>query len=407
MSTPLAHLLRPTKLDDMVGQEHLLQENSPFRKALNRTTANSYLFWGPPGCGKTTLAKLVAQYIEREFLELSAVSDGLPKLRSCIEIAQSNRQFGGNGAVLFVDEIHRWNKSQQDALLPHVESGLICLIGATTENPYHSINKALRSRCWTLELYPLGTVDLCRVLKKGLDHLEMDAEDGVVEKIADFASGDARRALSLLEQASPLAQKDLLSLESLQHFIHRDLLHDATGDAHYDVTSALIKSMRGSDPDASLYWLARMIAGGEDPMFIARRLVIFASEDIGNADLRALPIATACLTAIEKIGLPEGELILGHTCTYLACAPKSNASKIAIRQAMQFVQNYGHAPVPKNIAQHHIGYKNPHDFPNGIVDQPYWPPTVKPTRFYSPKPIGDEDVIRKRLAWWAQKKKSE
>ena len=404
MSTPLAHLLRPTKLEDMVGQEHLLQDNTPFRKSLQSTSANSYLFWGPPGCGKTTLAKLIAQYIEREFLELSAVADGLPKLRSCIEMAQSNRQFGGNGAVLFVDEIHRWNKAQQDALLPHVESGLICLIGATTENPYHSINKALRSRCWVLELQPLSLVDLLQVLHKGLLHLHLQVEDGVLEHIASFASGDARRALALLEQAAPLASDKVLQLAHLQNFMQKDLLHDASGDAHYDVTSALIKAMRGSDPDASLYWLARMIAGGEDPMFIARRLVIFASEDIGNADLRALPIATACLTAIEKIGLPEGELILGHTCAFLACAPKSNASKLAIRQAMDFVRRNGSASVPKHIAQHNMGYKNPHDFPNGLVAQSYWPKEISPTRFYTPKPIGDEDVIRKRLAWWSQRK---
>lgn len=403
--TPLAHLLRPTSLDDVVGQQHLLGENAAFRKAVEDNRALSVIFWGPPGCGKTTLATLLAKVYNRQFLELSAVNDGLPKLRNCVRAAETYRDNGNDGALLFVDEIHRWNKAQQDALLPHVESGLICLVGATTENPYRSVNSALRSRCWMLELQPISLEDLVTVLQRGADTLELKLSGDAAHQIAHISNGDARRALSTLERLASMHEGQHLELQHIQEMIGTpDLLHDMDGDSHYDITSALIKSMRDSDPDAALYWMARMIVGGEDPVFLARRLVIFASEDVGNADLRALPVATACLQAVQSIGMPEGRIILGQTCAYLASAPKSNASYAAIKAAIACATQHGPLPVPVNISNRKIGYKNPHNFPNSLVSQPLWPESLRPQQFYHPKAVGDEDIIAKRLRWWAERR---
>ena len=402
---PLAHQLRPSSLDMVIGQDHLLGPTAAFRKAIDDGRALSVIFWGPPGCGKTTLANLLAKKYNRQFLQLSAVNDGLPKLRNCIRAAETYQDNGNDGAVLFVDEIHRWNTAQQDALLPHVESGLICLVGATTENPYRAINSALRSRCWMLELKPIATEDLCLLLQKGADKLNLRLSHDAAFQIAHISSGDARRALSTLERLSGLQENGELDLLTVQQQLgDPDLLHDLSGDSHYDVTSAFIKSMRDSDPDASLYWLARMIVGGEDPMFIARRMVIFASEDIGNADLRALPVAIACLQTIQSIGMPEGELTLGHTCAYLATAPKSNATTKAIWQALKVAKQNGPLPVPPNISNRKVGYKNPHDYPNALVSQPLWPAGLSPQRFYHPKSVGDEDIIKKRMQWWNERR---
>lgn len=405
MKEPLAHILRPQKLEDVAGQQHILGSNTAFRSSLEKGTANSVIFWGPPGCGKTTIAKLLAEHHNRQFLQISAVHDGKKELQVCIQAADTYRRLGNAGALVFVDEIHRWNSAQQDALLPHVETGLICLVGATTENPYHSINKALRSRCWILELHPLDESDMIVVLEKGLAHLHLIADKEVLQAICTIAVGDARRGLSIVERISAFAvDGKIQTQEALQSLGNPELLHDKTGDSHYDVTSAWIKSMRGSDPHASMYWLARMIVGGEDPVFLARRMVIFASEDIGNADLRALPIATACMQSVAMIGFPEAELILGQTCAYLASAPKSNACTLAIRNAVEFVRKTGVAPVPPNIAQHGQNYKNPHHFPHAIVDQPYWPSTLTKQELYQPKKIGDEEIIQKRLLWWEEKR---
>lgn len=403
MSIPLATRLRPATLDEIVGQTHLLGPKSPFRLALEAGLDSSVIFWGPPGTGKTTLAHLIASQSQRQLFLLSAVTDGLPAFRKIIESAD-NLQRMGVGSLLFVDEIHRWNKAQQDALLPHIENGLFLLVGATTENPSFSLNPALRSRCWLLELKALSNDELYKALHRALQHpqgTQAKPTEEALQCIVEYASGDARRALSILER---LAQADSeLTAEQVHDAIqHKDLLHDAHGDAHHNVTSAFIKSMRGSDPNAALYWLARMLEGGEDPRFIARRMVIFASEDIGNADVRALPLATSTLQATQTIGMPEVRIVLGQCCTFLACAPKSNAAYLGIDAAIEYVRQTGPLPVPTHIGNPPIGYQYPHDFPNFITHQSYWPVDAQRQDFYAPTDHGDEKIIRARLQWWAQ-----
>lgn len=402
---PLATRLRPKNLDEVLGQQSILHSNAPFRKAVEQKQIGSTIFWGPPGCGKTTLARLMAEYSERMFAQLSAVQDGMPAFKRKIKEAEDSRLLGG--MLLFVDEIHRWNKSQQDALLPHVESGLIVLVGATTENPSFSVNPALRSRCWVIQLEALKDEDLLIALKRGVEELAIQASDEILLQIAAQSSGDARRALSILERIAPSVADGVLTQEVLDSAaLTKDLLHDAKGDSHYSVVSAFIKSMRGSDPDSALYWMARMIEGGEDPMFIARRMVIFASEDIGNADLRALPLAVSAMQTIQLIGMPEARITLGQACSYLASAPKSNAAYSAINAALSFVRKDGARPVPPNIADPPKGYKYPHDYPYGFVEQNYWPEGVPKKHFYKPSAFGDEQMIQKRLAWWKAKTKT-
>ena len=416
---PLAARMRPVSLEEVVGQEHILGAEAPFRRALDQGQLTSLLLWGPPGCGKTTLARLLAERAGLKYLQLSAVMDGIKELRQVLARVNDVKVLEGRGSLLFVDEIHRWNKAQQDALLPHVEEGTVVLVGATTENPGFQIIPALRSRCWLLTLRALGEDDLVALLKRtlsdstrGLGSHSITLPDEALLAIAKNASGDARRALSMLERivaASTLGST--LDLAEVTKALGRpDLLHDRDGDSHYDIASALIKSLRGSSPDAALYWAARLLEGGEDPMFVARRLVIFASEDIGNADPRALTLAVSTLDAVHRIGMPEARIPLAQAITYLASAPKSNAAYKAINEAIAVVRQSGPLPVPLHLRNapttmaksqgHGDGYLYPHDFPDHIVEQDYLPEQLRNTRFYKPTGQGTEKTIGERLAWW-------
>ena len=417
---PLAARMRPTSIDEVVGQDHLIGPDTPFRAALENGTLSSLLLWGPPGCGKTTLARLLANKVGLKFLQLSAVMDGIKELRKLLDRARDIKTLERRGSLLFVDEIHRWNKAQQDALLPHVEEGTVVLVGATTENPGFQIIPALRSRCWLLTLNPLGNEAITELLQRALSNADrglakrnqaFDAE--ALRMIVAGASGDGRRALSILERISgALDDGEKVDKETLQRVMGQtDLLHDRDGDAHYQVVSALIKSLRGSDPQAALYWCARMIEGGEDPMFVARRLVIFASEDVGNADPRALQVAVSAMQAIHLIGMPEARIILGQAVTYLSTAPKSNRAYLAMDAAIETVRKTGPLPVPPHLKNAHTelaksmgdghGYKYPHDHPGHIVQQAYLPEALQGTVFYTPAGHAAEKLIAERMAWIA------
>lgn len=424
-TTPLAARMRPTTIDEVVGQDHLLGPNAPFRSALDNGNLSSLLLWGPPGCGKTSMARLLADHAGLKFLQLSAVMDGIKELRKLLDRARDIKTLEQRGSMLFVDEIHRWNKAQQDALLPHVEEGTVVLVGATTENPGFQIIPALRSRCWLLTLKPLDQPAILSLLQRALNEPKRGLGDrGLVfapealERIAATASGDGRRGLSALERiAATLDDGSEVSDERLTEVMgDADLLHDRDGDAHYDVVSALIKSLRGSDPQASLYWCARMLQGGEDPMFVARRLVIFAAEDIGNADPRATQLAVSTMQGVHLVGMPEARILLGQAVTYLATAPKSNRAYLAINAAMDKVKRTGALPVPPHLRNaptdlakslgHGDGYKYPHDHPNHIVAQEYMPKELEGTVFYEPAAHGTEKLIGERLRWWNDQLKS-
>ncbi len=423
MSTsPLADRMRPQNLTEVVGQPHLVGEQGLLQRALARQRLPSMLLWGPPGCGKTTLARLVAQQSEALYLPLSAVLSGIKDLRAAVARARLAR----GPVLLFVDEIHRWNKAQQDALLPHVEDGTLALFGATTENPSFQIIAPLRSRAEVVRLIPLDSDDI-RVLldramadpDRGLGHRQVQVDEDVLQRIAELGGGDARRALNLLERLVETTDDGghLDEEAAKEALARRDILYDRAGDEHFNLVSALIKSMRGSDPDAALYWLARMLKGGEDVVFIARRLLIFASEDIGNADPRALSLAASASHAVQVIGLPEARITLGQTVTYLATAPKSNAAYLGIRQALAEVDRSGPLPVPLHLRNaptalmkqegYGQGYRYPHDHPDHIVNQTYLPDDLAGTRFYKPGPFGHEKTIAERLAWWERRRKGQ
>lgn len=428
-TTPLAARMRPRSLDEVVGQDHLMGPRAAFRKAVESGVLPSVLLWGPPGCGKTSIARLLAERAGLRFVQLSAVTSGMKELREVIErarVAAPTTLFGAaeadRGTLLFVDEIHRWNKAQQDALLPHVEEGTVVLVGATTENPAFEVIPALRSRCWLLQLESLpedALVDLLtRALTepgRGLGGQELTASPGVLLLLARAAAGDARRGLSILERAAHAAPSGSeISEAALRQVLGSvELGHDPTGDAHYDVVSAFIKSLRGSDPDAALYWMARMLEGGEDPMFISRRMVIFAAEDIGNADPRALGLAVSAMQACHLVGLPEARIILGQACTYLSTAPKSNASYKAIDAAITEVRQTGGLPVPPHLRNaptglarqlgHGRDYLYPHDHPDHVVRQQYLPDRLVGARFYRPDGQGGEKLINDRLTWWKKR----
>jgi putative ATPase len=418
---PLAERMRPTTLGEFVGQTQLLGPGKWLRRALERKELSSLVLWGPPGTGKTTLGRLLAAEAEAHFVPLSAVNAGVKDLREAVAEAAARRDQHGQRTLLFVDEIHRFNKAQQDALLPHVEAGTVVLVGATTENPSFEVNAALLSRAKVLVLAPLGEADLRTLVdraladtERGLGREQLDCPPPVRDLIAREARGDARRALATLEAAAAVPTPDAQGVrhidpaaveEALQR---RALLYDKAGDEHYAVVSAFIKSMRGTDPDAAVYWMARMLEAGEDPLFVLRRLIIFAAEDVGNADPQALVVATAALEAFRMVGMPEGVLAMTQAALYLATAPKSNTSLTTYSAAKADVDAHGALPVPAHLRNattpldRHLGfgaaYQYPHDFEGHYVFERYLPEALRDQRYYQPSASGREREIAERLA---------
>src|SRR5918998_1089825 len=397
---PLALRLRPQQLDDFVGQEQILGKGSALRLAIEEDRVGSMILYGPPGSGKTTLARIVANQTGAVFEELSAVSATVSQVREVIAAARERLGAHGQRTILFLDEIHRLNKAQQDALLPAVEEGVITLIGATTENPYFEVNSALLSRTQIYELEPLAEEELAVVVRRGAAELEANVPPPIVELVARRAGGDARNALNILELAAQTADGAAVTEEQVEDAARkRPLVYDKGGDAHYDFISAFIKSMRGSDPDAAVYYLAAMLEGGEDPRYVARRMVVFASEDVGNADPRALLVAVAAAHALEHVGLPEARLNLAQAAIYLARSPKSNAVYVALKEATRDVQERGNLRPPKPLRDasyfaarklgHGAGYVYPHSDPAGF-DVDHLPDELKGTTYYRPSGHGEE-----------------
>jgi putative ATPase len=408
---PLAVRMRPVTLDEVVGQEHLLGEGSALRMAIERGRPHSMVLYGPPGSGKTTLARIVAAGADAAFEELSAVEAGRAEVRQVIARATHRRRATGEGTIFFLDEIHRFNKAQQDALLPAVEEGLVTLIGATTENPYFEVNAALLSRCQVYELHELDAADVAVLVRRAIERGECGDHtvgDEVVGFLADRSGGDARTALAALELACRTAGPGTeVTLEHAEDALQRRAVrYDRAGDQHYDTISAWIKATRGSDPDASLYYLAVMLEGGEDPRFIVRRMVILASEDIGNADPQALQVAVAAAQAVEHVGLPEGQYALAQAAIYLALAPKSNAATRAISAARRHVREHGAQLPPAYLRSAAYpgaaelgrgqGYDYPHDAPGHVAGQELMPAPLVGERFYAPDDA--EAALRERLA---------
>ena len=416
--SPLADRMRPNRLEDVVGQAHLLGDGHILARAIRSDRIPSMVLWGPPGTGKTTLAHVIANETNAIFVPFSAVLGGVPELRKIIATAKDQKSYYGKKTILFVDEIHRFNKAQQDALLPHVENGTVTLVGATTENPSFAVNSALLSRARVFDLKPLDAEDLRKLLERalrdeehGIGHAPHQVDDDALAAIAQNAGGDARRALSALELASDFAQSagvDHVTAAIVQEALAtQTLLYDKSGEEHYNVVSAFIKSMRGSDPDAAVYWLMRMLEAGEEPLFVLRRMLIFASEDIGNADPRALEVAVSADAAFRRLGMPEGLFPIAQCCTYLASAPKSNASYKAWKMAQADVREHGALQVPMRLRNaatpamkswgYGEGYRYPHDESGFSPGETYLPDELAGRRYYRPTEHGFEARIRDRL----------
>ena len=410
-SEPLSYRMMPTNLEEYVGQEHILAKDKILYRTIKADRLSSIILWGPPGCGKTSLAKVISNTTKYKFVKLNAVTAGVSDIKHAIEDSNVSMFNMSGKVVLFIDEIHRFNKLQQDALLPYVENGKVILIGATTENPYFEVNKALISRSMIFQLHQLSNENVFTVLKraiiseKGLASFNIEISDGTLKKIAVSSNGDVRTALNALEIAVLTTAPNVTGVIKITDEIAKEcvvdnkIMFDKDGDSHYDNISAFIKSMRGSDPDAAIFYLARAIYAGEDPVFLARRICILAAEDVGMADPMALVVANSALQVVKAIGMPEGRIILSEAAIYMANAPKSNASYNAINSALSDVENVDTGIIPMHIRNapvkgmekegYHVGYKYPHDYHNHLVDQQYLPDKIKDVKYYLP----DENCI--------------
>jgi putative ATPase len=412
--------MRPRTLEEYAGQTHLLAPGMPLRESIERGAVSSMVFWGPPGTGKTTLARLIARYTDREFVAFSAVTEGVPRVREIVREAEARRETG-RGTILFADEIHRFNKAQQDAFLPHVESGTITLIGATTENPSFEIVGALLSRVRVFVLRPLSPAEVAGVVRRALGDAErglgasgLTVDEDAIELLALESDGDARRALTVLEAAAEhVGTGGHVTADVVRDAAQlRFSRYDKGGEETYNILSAFHKSLRGSDPQAALFWMARMLEGGQDPMVIFRRAIAMAAEDIGLADPEALKLAVAARDAFHMLGAPEGYLPMSQMVIYLATAPKSNSSKVALDAAMDAAREHPAAPVPLHIRNaptrlmkelgYHEGYQYAHAVPEAYIPQEYLPESLAGSSFYAPGPFGFEQEIAKRLAWWEE-----
>jgi len=424
---PLADRIRPRSLDEFIGQEHIVGRGKPLRIMIETGQIQSMILWGPPGVGKTTLAKIISEMVNADFYQINAVLSGTKELKEIIERAEDNLKYYGKRTILFIDEIHRFNKAQQSVLLNSVENGTIILIGATTENPSFEIISPLLSRCQVFVLEPFGVKELNAILERALtkdevlSRFKIEIEDRNLLFL--YSGGDARVMLNALEVAIKLATPDesgriLLTKEIISEaFQRKHFKYDRAGEEHYNMISAFIKSIRGSDPDGAVYWLARMLLAGEDPKFIARRMIILASEDIGNAEPYALTLATSCFTAVDYVGMPEARIILAQVATYLASCPKSNSAYLAIEEAIEDAQKFPDLPVPLHLRNaptklmKELGYgkdyKYSHDFPEHFVEQQFLPDELKDKIYYKPTELGREKILKERLeSLWSKRKQN-